>query len=262
MKPQIVLNSITQNITAPKRIACMKNVSFEATVADCLVCGFLRHEEDNLCLFMAIPNGIYNLIVGFYPKLMRFEHFSPGHHTSLNDGYEIKGNGDDCGGFLVYPETTYPEGYRKGIHYWSVKLLSPGRCYRSIGVVSGSKRHLDALEVPHHYWPNEWMENGDICTDLCCSDDGYDIEFEYPVVDEDFHWKEGDVMTVKLDCDNDIVSYFKNDLKARSNAIEKDKAYFFVLLTCDAGHDCFIEDEDDDDRNWSRVVETPLKITC
>ena len=93
-------------------------------------------------LSMAIPSGIKLLMVAFYQKLAKFELFSGTHFELSDDGYEIKGKGNDCMGFLIYPETMDPNGYSNGTHFWSVQSVKDEYCYRSIGVVSREGREL------------------------------------------------------------------------------------------------------------------------
>ena len=203
-----------------------------------LVHGFIRNQEKVLSLSMSIPPEICNLIVQFYPKRMKFKTFSCGHFNLLNDGYEIQGTGINCYGYLIYPETLNPDGYQKGVHYWSVKLLGDPTvqryCYHSIGVVS--EQHFQLISSKQNEWPTKWLGNKAISTSFHRGDD------------HTYYWNYQDTMTVKLDCDKATVEYFKNEESIKSEDIDGTKAHFFVMTSC------ALKD------NWFQVVETPESL--
>lgn len=213
-----------------------------------LVSGFIRVQETQLCLSTVIPKGIDDIVLDFYPKLMKFELFSHQKFDSLADGYEIRGKPNaGCSGYLIYPEPLCPDGYRKGTHYWSVKLLGRENveqyCYRSIGIVSGSEKsqHDDCnwIYQASDEWPSMWNEG---------ETDHYRGDSMELGKSANIHWGYQDVITVKLDCDAGKVIYFRNDSEVCSRNIVKEKPYFFVMSSC-------VRNE-----NWFRVVETPLSV--
>ena len=221
---------------------------------DLLVYGFMRNEEECLSLSMIVPTGITRTVLEFYQiKLTRFELFSKSHFEVLNDGYEIRAKGKDCSGYLIYPETVYPEGYKDGIYFWSVKFIGEDIfCFRSIGVVSGSERDCTFTTEPCDEWPWEWKQHDGICTDYVqeleeawASDDSEGEEKEDPSDFKSFRWGTGDTITVKLDCDGGEVVYFRNGAELVSRDIDRGKSYFFAMTSCGDKH------------NWFQVVDTP-----
>ena len=179
-----------------------------------------------------------------FPKLMKFDLFSDTMFSLPDeDGYEIQGRGGNCSGYLIYPEAIHPDGYSRGIHFWSVKLLGCPKvddyCFHSIGVVSKEERDKktdkDSLETKYGEWPLSWRTRNS--SDYHSGNDWGEN-----------YWGRDDTMTLKLDCDIGEVKYWKNDKVIRSGTVDNEKSYFFVMTSC------ALTD------NWFRVVDTPESI--
>ena len=162
--------------------------------------------------------------------LRKFEFYSSAHHQLLNGGLEIRGAttskaSGGCEGYFVYPETSQPGGFTKGIHFWTV-LLVKQYCWRCIGLVA-ERRSIDRISNAHG------------------TDSANFTHYNYNYNS----WESGDTVTVVLDCDDGKVHYHKNEQKAiQTQALSKDKPYFFALVLCARP------------ANHVRVVSTPESI--
>ena len=97
-----------------------------------LMSGYVRDTEKELKLFMNVPDGIVRIMHDLYPELLfKFGDFNK-HKFAVNDDNTIlKGCGDICDGHLVYADLgKYNDiGFNKGVHLWSIKILSCIRNY-------------------------------------------------------------------------------------------------------------------------------------
>eukprot|EP01084_Bolivina_argentea_P272563 464107_1 len=201
--------------------------SMEAS--ELLLCGYIGNIERDFKLLFNIPNEIYCLIDMYYPKLLKFQLYSSKKFKLSNNGYDIIGRDKwSCSGYIIYSACLVVNGYNKGIHYWSIKLMNSPGCYHNIGVIANI-RNIESCN-------NQW---------------GYIEKFKSYANGVDVSWLNENIITVKLNCDKGIVEYYKNE---DVNCIQRDKinnkqSYFFALYSC-----CL------KGRNWYRVVETPWNI--
>ena len=114
------------------------------TITGLLIHGYIHEVEKQAKSLLIIPEAIYSIIVLFYPQLLKFELFDSNRFKLLDDGYEIKGKpGMGCSGYTVFPQCLVTNEYKKGIQYWSVKLLGDinetGYCYHSVGIIANER---------------------------------------------------------------------------------------------------------------------------
>lgn len=128
----------------------------------------------------------------------------------------LEGDNSTCGGRFAYGEFDLNgNGYTHGIQYWSVQTqrIHIG-CYCSIGVTTKKNKH--------------WIENN--------FDSGHWPTMAKPIYFYNVHsnnkWKKGDIMTVKLDCNQCKVTYFKNKIKQEEYDIPPNQMYYFALSAC------------------------------
>ena len=214
-----------------------------------LIYGYIHNLEKNYNFYMVISKDIYNTILLFYPTLIKFELFDSSHFELLNDGYEIRGKEGDCKGYTIYPETLNMNGFSKGIHFWSVKLLgidfaddfeddfAENYCYHSIGVVP-NERKIEPLSNHSDEWQYEYDKINGIQKSTSTSFWS----------GNKCGWNRDDIITVKLNCNEWNVEYYKNDEFKRNDKIDSDKSYFFAMNSCDS--------ED----NWFQIVPIPQNI--
>ena len=216
--------------------------------SELLIHAFIHHQEKELDFSMPIPLGIMQMVTEFYdrlfPKLLKFDLFSDTIFSLPDeDGYEIQGRGGNCSGYLIYPEAIHPDGYSRGIHFWSVKLLGCPKedryCFHSIGVISKEERDKkvdqNSLETVYDEWPSKWKTKS-----------GSDY---HPGDDWNHYWGRDDTMTVRLNCNNGEVKYWKNDKVIRSGTVDNEKSYFFVMTSCALTDNKFRVLLDRNDRN-------------
>ena len=221
-----------------------------AEFVNLLVFGFIHELEKQSILFMLIPTEIYQTIISFYPILARFELYDSRLYELLDDGYGIRGLCDEeytpkdikdiegCEGYTIFAEVLIADGYKKGIHFWSVKLIGKEMerwyCYHNIGVIA-NERDVELLCKPTNSWPENIYENDTTTSCLV----------HYKSSDHDVVWPKGVVITVKLNCDEGYVEYYRDNEFFRKDQIDRNLSYFFAL------NSCALND------NYFQVVDTP-----
>ena len=204
-----------------------------------LISGYLRENENELGLYMHIPNEIAKIMLEIYPLLLfTFGDFNKYIFTILNEERTIlKGNGNHCHGHLIYADLGQYNntGLNKGIHLWSVKLVSRyADCYLSIGVTTEKNDKL----------VNEWKlgRNAfylflhDRRDDKHWIDTGFNSNYKGYT-----RWKHDQVVTIKLNCNEWMVTYFKDGKEFRKDNIETNKSYYFAMLCCEDDHNTQLE---------------------
>ena len=201
-------------------------------ISNLLVFGFIHDIESKYNLYMIIPVTIYDIILLFYPTLMKFELYDSKYFELLNDGYEIKGIGKDCSGFTIYPQVLISNGYSQGIHFFSVQFIKQSRvsgyCFHNIGVVL-NKRDKQYLSKYTDVW--QQRKNDTLYYD-----------------GHEYKWKGDQIMTIKLNCDNATIHFYKDTECVKKGNIDNTQSYFFALNSC-ASKD-----------NWFKIVETPKQL--
>ena len=189
-----------------------------------LISGYLRKEEKKLDLYMNIPHGFAIIIVKLYPIILfRFGDFMKDEFELTNDGTTIKGNSNNCMGYAIYADLVQfnDVGINKGIHLWSVKFLAENeegiaQCYASIGVTTEKNEDIlntaDGDGTGDYYWITS---NGCNSFHNACNE-----------------WKTNEIITVKLDCDAWSVTYYYGEGEKKTDEIDANKHYHFVMYCC------------------------------
>ena len=196
-----------------------------------LIYGYLRKKEKELTLYMNIPTGIAQIMHKLYPLLLfRFGDFRKGVFEVDDDGLILKG-GDpkqaedgiiDCGGHFVYADLGQfnNSGLNKGVHLWSIKLANMGGCFASIGVTTEKNDEII----------NEFCHDGGGSSDYWMGEKNEEFNSWYDGCRKG--WTQNEVITVKLDCNNWMVTYYKDEKEIMKDEIECDRSYYFALMCC------------------------------
>ena len=199
--------------------------SWEANLfLDILISGYCRRIEKKFKLFIA--NDINQIIYKLYPILL----FKFGDHNKIalnvsDDGTILKGNGpqeNQCNGFLCYADLgQYSDtGLKQGIHLWSIKSLVDYEsqwsvCFSTIGVTTEKNDKLI----------NEWNHNGD--SEVHWISTGFSSYHE-----ECYDFKSDVVVTIKLNCNEWTVTYYKDKEQFKKEKIEPNQCYYLAMLVC------------------------------
>ena len=181
---------------------------------------------------MHVPMGISQIIYELYPILLfTFGEFNTDYFEVNEDGTIIKGKeGMTCNGFLIYADLgQYNDaGLNKGVHTWSIRNLieSSTGCHLSIGVTT-EKNYKLINEWKHDY--NEIdLFFADVPVQPSWINEGYNSYWDGYVN----KWSQDQVITIKLNCDDWNVTYYKDNKEIKKDKIEPDKHYHFALLCC------------------------------
>ena len=130
-------------------------------------------------------------------------------------------------------------GFNEGIHTWSVKYVAANNdkydrraiCYHSIGVTNKKYEHL-LTKCTSHGRKGVWI------TGEKAGNSFYDGSGK---------WEHNTVITVKLDCNDWSVTYYKDGKKMQfEGGFIEEGFYYFVLVCCGASY-----------RGHMEVVENP-----
>ena len=201
-----------------------------------LIAGYVREEEEQLELDMPVSRGIIQIMYQLYPELLfTFGDFSRDYFMLNDDKTILKGNNESCDGRLAYADLKEYNniGFNKGIHFWSI-AYPHAMCYASIGVTTEKNDKLinecvgdweDQFDEEHQGQnDNLWVD----CPNWIIN--GYNSYFE--VDHRSGGYSKGDIVTMKLDCNDWIVTYYLNEKKYKENDIEPDKSYFMAVVAC------------------------------
>ena len=188
---------------------------------DHLISGYFRNVTDAEDLYMNVPNEMKKMTLSFYPSLMSFNMFDANNYTVKQHGKFIEGKGNSCNAYCVYVghDTFMVNGLNEGTHCLSVRNHNhegSGQCVHSIGVISEKKSEFTTDD---HYVYNHFPKGSE---DTVCS---YFTGFPN-------YWTNGEVMTVLLDCNKSMVTYFKNGKEVQKDRIKSGLSYFFALHLC------------------------------
>ena len=192
-----------------------------------LISGYIREKEDKLELYMNIPDGIAKIMHKLYPLLFfKFGDFKKGIFEVNQDRTVLKGI-TDCNGYLIYADISQYSntGLDKGVHVWSIKSLGidSGCCYISIGVTTEKNDLLI----------NDWDHDGLAMSDWPVA--GYHSHYAgADDMGDKVGWKRDEVVTMKLDCDQSRVTYYRDKEEIKSDKIEPNQSYYPAVLCC--GH--------------------------
>lgn len=199
-----------------------------------LTSGFIREQQSILSLYMAIPQGIIVYIMNYFPFLFSFGIYDSSKFDLINgDNMMIQGiSKDDCDGYPIYADLfgKNETGFNSGVHYWSIKALhtdwykedgkipedhysfTESDCYRCIGVTTIKKNIHDIHE------PTAPFKFGA----------GRSYHFDGFIQG----WGFGQIITLKLDCNIWVVSYYKDGKFIKSQRIQENENYFLALSCC------------------------------
>ena len=178
-------------------------------------------KQDNYYMNFAV--GLMSKItLSYYPQLMSFQLFNGDHFVCSKNDKIITGKGKSCNAYFIYIgyDTFMSNGFdEKGIHLLSIKNHNhegSGQCIHSVGVIS--QRNMDYL-----YNDKYRLRSFPSCKS-CIYTNHYN---GYPD-----NWINGEIVTIKLDLDNFILTYFKNGNCQYKIEIPKEHKYFFAMHLC------------------------------
>ena len=198
-----------------------KNIEF-------LICGYIRENEEELKLYMNIPSGIAEIIHELYPVLLfRFGDCTEGVFKLDDDRLILEGGNPmdarSCNGHFIYADLGQFNniGFNQGIHLWSIKNLNEfGSCFRSIGVTTEKNDEII----------NEFSHNGRNSCNHWMKEEENTCHSYY----EGFDWGGNQTITVKLNCNDWIVTYYTDGEEFNKDLIEADRSYYFAFMCCNA----------------------------
>ena len=190
-----------------------------------LVYGYTRITEKECDLYMNIETGIPAIIYAFYPKLLRFDLYDKNRFDVSDDGLSIKGKRLGCDGYVSYIESPEGKGFNAGVHYLSVKNVRDEHvhCFKNVGVMAKRDR---SITNEAKGWGN-WTQTAAL-TDKTLSFYG-----TFSHYGGKSRWKYGDIVTVKLDCDEWKVTYYHDHKRVQMDQIKPNKSYHFVINCCE-----------------------------
>ena len=197
-----------------------------------LISGFVRKHEDKLKLFMIIPVGITQIMHRFYPLLLfKFGDFRSHMFTVCPDrlilkGADVTATNLYCNGHFVYADLgQYDDiGLSQGIHSWSIqrllKSIDTSNCFCSIGVTTEKNDEIINIfshngSKPHAHWMEEKSNSCHSYYEGCRKG-----------------WKSNEIITVKLDCNDWNVMFYRDKEEIRRDKIKKGKSYYFAFMCC------------------------------
>lgn len=193
-----------------------------------LISGYIREEERKLGLYMHIPDGIDRIMHKFYPLLLfKFGECNSKALKITENGTVIEGTNLDCWGRLVYADLgQYSDvGLNHGVHIWSIKGTNKkcnkfSNCFSSIGVTT--EKNTDLINNWYHRGTTEnmhyWVPKGRSPFQSHYQDGYYLV---LPMT-----------LTIKLDCDNWTVTYYKNKEEFKKDEIKPNQSYYLAMLCC------------------------------
>ena len=199
---------------------------------DLLISGYIREKEKELMLYTNVPMVFGQIILKFYPKLLfRFGDHREGAFKLDKDRFILEESEFRIREYAYFIYADLGEfddiGFDHGVHLWSVKRLptDPYDEYDDYGVCIGvTTEKNDDIIHKFEYGADEtgekpiswWMpEEIDTCHSYYEGWDG---------------WYQNEVITIKLDCIDWLVTYYKNGKEFKKDDIEKDRAYYFAIL--------------------------------
>ena len=188
-----------------------------------LIDGYIRNVDKECGLFMNVESGINGIIYAFYPKLLRFNYYDEKMFDVSDDGLVIQG-GDhiECEAQTAFVESPDNKGFNKGVHYLSLQNINEediddiDYCFYNIGVLA----ERDQTKIKDE---GEW-ENTHFSYD-----NGYTPHSFYK---GRHYWNYMDVITVRLDCDEWTVTYYKDNEQVQKDKIDGGKSYHFAVNMC------------------------------
>eukprot|EP01084_Bolivina_argentea_P046413 85469_1 len=205
-------------------------VGIKQSRPELLVSGYIREHEDNLQLYMVVPNGIIQHITKFYPSVIGFGLHHKAHFIVSENGIILRGDNEHtCSGYMIYAETSEQDknGYNNGIHTWSILSLSSrsSACYQSIGVTTRKPSQI-WFETRTSHWPSN--------TDMISHNDNKILKTDSYYSGYNEKWEQNEIISVKLNCNNWTVTFYKGIHQLRKDNIRNNRSYFLALSCCAA----------------------------
>ena len=236
-------------MSSPEHGSVNPLVHVRAERVELLVYGYIRRQESTLSLSAIVPDGIINLMIDLYPRLLlKFGAHNTTHFEVTDEGTVLRSiNKQTCSGYMVYAQLDEcnKDGISSGVHSWSLQWISDDQfvyhghpeCYQSVGVtqINPSKSALE--KVSEH-----WQDEMDVTP-----------QKEYSYYLGYNQWEHKEIITVVLNCDDWTVTYFKGTTGTehfQQNTIQKGK-YFFAVAACGA-----------ENRVRLRSVDVPSNLHC
>ena len=186
-----------------------------------IVYGYARKLQRKNNLMYIIPQEIIHLILQYYDSKVFGVHCDK-FKLEINRSV-IKGTTAKCNEYIIYGSSEsygikqkYDKGYKKGIHFWSIKCHNAPNCYHGIGIMN--KKEFILCQNSHLY--NYYAMKQKI-----------KYIYIYPPSNTSvLPWNIGEIITVKLNCDEWNVSFYSESKLIYTQKIRKQTYYFFVRL--------------------------------
>eukprot|EP01083_Nonionella_stella_P144562 451560_1 len=190
---------------------------------DLLVYGFIASIENNNQLFMMIPFEIKRLIIQYFHGGNTFDLYNEDVFQSSATGLVIRGTSKnhhdkDAGYMILAKNVNRDDGLHTGVHCWSV--INHGGCV-CIGIIS------DDGYLNYSY-------NNEI-VNRCISTSKYNcwIQDQHHDCPSDLYyrgiWAIDETRHVRLDCNNNTITFFKESREVKSKTIQTDHSYYFAI---------------------------------
>lgn len=186
-----------------------------------LTFGYVREHQMKQPLFMDIPTAIIWLIVNFHAALFKLGLYNKERFEISDDGLFIKSIATGCEGFMVYADLLDKNdtGFDRGVYFWSLQSNVGYTCFFSIGVTTIKNDKIVNLILDRFIDDIDMGRNREITK-------GYHYYYEL------YHRLEDEIVTVKLDCNDWKVSYYRNEALMKSEDIEPNQLYFLAISLC------------------------------
>ena len=185
-----------------------------------IIDGFIRIKNKNWKLNLC--KDINNIILMFYGSPRYFARYNPNEFKVSDNNKIIKpigGQSSPPWNYMIYPS---PNGFKNGIHQWSVKYISNSRTdfFRSIGVTPFMNQKWISDGVGYSVWSTE------------------DKQGSYLNGWKGDKWPKGSTILVVLNVDLCLVEYFCDDIKVKEEKLTRSAAPFYFALCIDSWKVC------------------------
>eukprot|EP01084_Bolivina_argentea_P016009 29985_1 len=221
---------------------------------------YVQELESQYRLSSVIPVGIIQIISQLYPVLI--EVYFGIHNKNVlcinNDRLVVTGKDlHTCDAYAVHGASATEirlASYYMGIHMWSLKKVSEQCCHHVIGVqskdldclqdirtISGFKYELNESEFQNCYEHCAWGDEEQWVGESEFHEMYPDAIYSWAFFEASYDWKQGEIVTIVLDCEEWKVKWYKYKETDIPNKLSKPikvmdiKAYHeycFCFMTC------------------------------